>query len=357
MTELSIDCARAEDWLPTLETGSVQLVVADPPYFRVLEEGWDRQWKNDTAFIDWLASISDELLRILAPNGSLYLFCSSRMAARIEVMLAERFEILNSITWAKPEERGGKFGRAKKEDLRTYFPTAERVIFAEQLGADSMAMGVSRYATECERLRGIVFEPLRSYLEDARLAAGVSRKEVDVACGVASVASKHYFSRSQWLLPIAAHYAKMQALFNGHLRREYEDLRREYERFRLEYEDLRRPFNLSASVPNTDIWTYETPGGMKGRHPAQKPQLMMADIIRASSRPGDLVVDCFSGSGTTAAACVETGRKFRGCEVDPGIHAESLARLEQSIAVQDGRVVNGKATAASFSGPLFDLID
>lgn len=66
----------------------------------------------------------------------------------------------------------------------------------------------------------------------------------------------------------------------------------------------------------------------KGRfHPTQKPLQLMTDLILKHSNPGDLVLDCFSGSGTTAAAALDTGRRFIGCELNEEYYQKSLKRL------------------------------
>ncbi|MFR7477035.1 DNA methyltransferase, partial [Frisingicoccus sp.] len=54
----------------------------------------------------------------------------------------------------------------------------------------------------------------------------------------------------------------------------------------------------------------------KGRfHPTQKPLALISDLIEKHSVKDDLVLDCFSGSGTTAVAAAKTGRRFVGCEM------------------------------------------
>lgn len=54
-----------------------------------------------------------------------------------------------------------------------------------------------------------------------------------------------------------------------------------------------------------------------GKHPTQKPQLLLDRVLRACTNAGDLVLDPFCGSGTTGAVAVELGRKFMGYEIDP----------------------------------------
>ncbi|NBH73603.1 site-specific DNA-methyltransferase [Clostridiaceae bacterium] len=52
-------------------------------------------------------------------------------------------------------------------------------------------------------------------------------------------------------------------------------------------------------------------------HPTIKPLNIIKNLIENSSRPGDLVLDPFLGSGTTAAACLELGRAYLGYEINP----------------------------------------
>ena len=111
----------------------------------------------------------------------------------------------------------------------------------------------------------------------------------------------------------------------------FEDLRREYEDLRREYEDLRRPFNVSADVPYTDVWDKYPTVMRRGKHPCEKPEAMMADIIRASSRPGAVVLDCFMGSGVTGEAAVRLGREFIGMEADAGHFGDASRRIRAAL--------------------------
>ena len=66
----------------------------------------------------------------------------------------------------------------------------------------------------------------------------------------------------------------------------------------------------------------------RGRfHPTQKPLALVEELIEKHSDEGDLVVDCFSGSGTCALAAARTGRRFSGCEASGEYHAKSVERL------------------------------
>jgi DNA modification methylase len=62
-------------------------------------------------------------------------------------------------------------------------------------------------------------------------------------------------------------------------------------------------------------------------HPYQKPEKLVERVIRASSNPGDLVLDPFLGSGTTAVVARRLGRRFLGFEIDPDHVRLALKRL------------------------------
>jgi len=65
-------------------------------------------------------------------------------------------------------------------------------------------------------------------------------------------------------------------------------------------------------------------------HPTQKPEKLMAKLILASSNPGDMVFDPFSGSGTTAVTAKKLGRRFLGMELNKEYCLWALARLKMA---------------------------
>jgi DNA modification methylase len=58
--------------------------------------------------------------------------------------------------------------------------------------------------------------------------------------------------------------------------------------------------------------------GDKPNHPSPKPIEFMMEVLIRYTNPGDLILDPFLGSGTTAVAAIRTGRRFIGIELDPG---------------------------------------
>src|SRR5206468_9230618 len=83
------------------------------------------------------------------------------------------------------------------------------------------------------------------------------------------------------------------------------------------YEDVIRPFVMDASKEFTDVWTFPSVRPYKGKHPAEKPAAMLEHAIEATTFPGDIVLDCFAGSGSTAVAALKLGRQAVAIEVDP----------------------------------------
>ena len=83
----------------------------------------------------------------------------------------------------------------------------------------------------------------------------------------------------------------------------------------------------------TDVWwhTIVSPTGReKTGYPTQKPEGILMRIITASSKPGDLVLDFFAGSGTTAAVAGKLGRKFVTVDQNPESISTVTARLDQA---------------------------
>jgi site-specific DNA-methyltransferase (adenine-specific) len=72
----------------------------------------------------------------------------------------------------------------------------------------------------------------------------------------------------------------------------------------------------------------------KRAHPCQVPEKMLDRFILGTTKAGDLVGDCYLGSGTTALACQRLGRSFAGCELDPAYIqvARQALGLAQTLA-------------------------
>lgn len=319
--DVEIYHADALDLLRSLPDASVQLIATDPPYFRVKDEAWDRAWTGERAFLRWIGHLCREWRRVLAPNGSLYVFASPDMALGVERIVRRHFNVLNSIRWEKEQ---GWHQKAEKEALRSFLSPWEACVFAEHITGDTFAADASGYYTATTQLRRRVYAPIGDYFRKAREGAGLSRSDTEVALGYVSRTdpTRGTALYTRWeegsALPTREAYERLQELVGGaNAPLPYIDLRRwfdvdcwqEYEGLRQEYEGLRRPFNADASAPSSDLWRFPTVSPYPGKHPCEKPLAMMEHIIRTSSRPGDLVLDTFCGSGATAEAARNLGRR------------------------------------------------
>ncbi|MEB6434519.1 DNA adenine methylase, partial [Escherichia coli] len=202
---INADCL---EFIQALPENSVDLIVTDPPYFKVKPEGWDNQWKGDDDYLKWLDQCLEQFWRVLKPAGSLYLFCGHRLASDIEIMMRERFNVLNHIIWAK---QSGRWNGCSKESLRAYFPATERILFAEHYQGPYQPKN-GGYAAKERELKQHVMSPLISYFRDARESLGITSKQIAEATGKKNMVS-HWFGARQWQLPNEADYNKLQALF------------------------------------------------------------------------------------------------------------------------------------------------
>jgi site-specific DNA-methyltransferase (adenine-specific) len=331
--------ANSLQFIKTLPDDSIDLICTDPPYFKVKPHGWDNQWRGDADYLHWLDDYLVEFWRVLKPTGSLYLFCGHRLAADIEILVRNRFQVMNHIIWAKPS---GRWNGCHKEDLRAYFPATERILFAGHYQGPYRCKS-DGYSEKCNDLKQHIMTPLIDYFRNARDALGVTSKQIVDATGKKNMVS-HWFSASQWQLPSESDYLKMQALFDGiasekhaqqlldephHLLMEkYHVLNRTYGELIQEFKSLRRYFAVSVDVPYTDVWTHKPVQFYPGKHPCEKPADMLEQIISASSRPGDVVADFFMGSGSTIKAALRLGRKAIGVELESERFIQTVNEIE-----------------------------
>lgn len=105
----------------------------------------------------------------------------------------------------------------------------------------------------------------------------------------------------------------------------------EKSKHRFNYADMRQ---INGGKQMKDVWTLTAPKPEEktlGKHPTQKPVALLERIILAATDPGDIVLDPFMGSGTTALVCSVLTRHFVGIERD-GFYVELSTRRLDSLA-------------------------
>ena len=101
---------------------------------------------------------------------------------------------------------------------------------------------------------------------------------------------------------------------------------------------LIRYLDEGKGVPLRSIWTDINPvnsqAGERSDYPTQKPETLLERVIASSTNPGDLVLDCFVGSGTTATVAQKLGRRWIGCDINKGAIQTTAKRLQDVMQSQ-----------------------
>lgn len=294
--------------LSKIPSKSIGLILADPPYHSTKKDNIrnDTAFSSDEEYIEWMSLFFKEWKRILRPNGSLFMFCSSAMESKLQTKMEEEFNILSNIVWTKPNEPGfdGWKQKMKKEALRQWYPQSERIIFAEPAFEGNMSR--SYFA---------------NYLREARKKTGISAHYLAEKIGAFGKVN-HGGSVSNWEtgrnIPSREQYSKIVSVLKENGLTILPD-----------YEDVIRPFMVNSNVEFTDIWSFPSVRPYKGKHPAEKPIEMLKHAISSTTFEGDIVLDCFAGSGNTGLAAIELNRKAIMIEIEEKWCQEFCNRLNK----------------------------
>jgi site-specific DNA-methyltransferase (adenine-specific) len=138
-----------------------------------------------------------------------------------------------------------------------------------------------------------------------------------------SVISRHYFADSQYCFPTEPLYKRMQE--TGFWQKEYEELRQEYE-------ELRRYFNNTFGL--FDIMSFDQEAHITRHydHDTAKPETLTRALILTCSRPNDIILVPFAGSGTECAMSAKEGRNFIGFDIEKKYVDMSTKRVKAILA-------------------------
>ena len=288
------------DWMTNdLPDGSVNLIIADPPYFEVRGD-FDFVWDSFDDYLKDVEKWAIECKRLLAENGTLFWYGDAKRIAYAQIIFDKYFNLVNSLIWenTNPHKQQIRFSKG----LRSFAPITERILM---------------YSNDQYNLTQCVFN-IRDYIrEEIQKAKGkISFKEINQALGTATngggVASACLsLKKSEPAMMTKEMYQKIQKWCHPYLRREYEDLRRPFDNF--------NNFGDVIHLPNYD--------GGKYKHPTIKPEALTRALMLTCSRPNDLVLVPFAGSGTECAMAKKENREFIGFEIDEKYHAVAMERL------------------------------
>ena len=315
--------------LKLLEDKSVNLVLIDPPY-NIKKAKWDT-WKTVEEYVNFMGQVFLELQRVLKDNGSFYFFHNDFLQIvelQNYINKNTNFVFKQLLIWDK--FNGSKWNQLNaivySDGNRNYPKQAEYCLyytFQDETGLKVVDNNLELY------------KPIRDYFRDERKKTNLSYKELNELMGVASngggMASNILTSyKKGWTFPTKEKYELLQTTGicqkpYEELRQEYEELRQEYEELRQEYEELRYTFN-NQGLPS--VLQHE-PVKQNG-HITPKPTDILEKIIKTSSNEGDIVLDCFMGSGSTGVACMNVNRRYIGIELDKNYFNIAKQRIEEA---------------------------
>jgi hypothetical protein len=322
--------ARAEDVYPTIEDGSVSLAIIDGPYrMKSAPAAWDK-FKSWDDFVDWYRPHIEAWGRVCAPSSTLYLWGSDESEGYLRQPMREAgWTYKGRIIWDKggSKEDIGKDGMRRWADWTEVcgmyvrneweIDTCAGQQIAEAAGSDDRNPVTEFFAAE--RIRsGMTRRALALHFPSAsgkitgcvanwELGYNFPTWEVWQTAAAAMQAEGIPRERPYLVHPSVWPAGALRASYD-HLRAEYDHLRAEYDHLRAEYEAARYPFTHPMGIGN--VWRHgQVQGAERLRsekgdalHPCQKPLAFYERMIRASSRPGDLVLEPYGGTCRAAVA-------------------------------------------------------
>lgn len=275
-------------------------------------------WAND----NYLQFMYERLLllrELLANDGSIFLHCDPSKNAYLRLLLDETFgseNFINEIIW----QRFSAHSDAKKfgiiHDTLFYYGKGEQRVWNPQRSVLSERY-IEQFFDSVEEETG------RRYSRSDLTARGLRNGETGKSWHGINPAEKgnHWkvgvSQLEKWDKEGRIHWPK-----NGGMPR--------LKRYLDEVQN-------NGATPQ-DIWYDIKPiynQGSEGlEYPTQKPQDLIERVITTSSNPGDIVLDCFLGSGTTAAVAQRLGRRWIGCDINKGAIQTTAKRLQTLMTAQ-----------------------
>ena len=304
--------------------GKVQLVYIDPPFDSKAdykkriklrgetlendkgsfeEKQYADIWTND----EYLQFIYDRLILVresLAEDGSLYFHCDWNRGHYLKIIIDEIFGIenfRNHIVWKRSTPRGNSF--------RRYPEISDFILLASKTGASIWNNLYRSYSQEyVDKYYSLIDENTGKRFQATSLLGHEGINPVREWKGL----------KKPWRYPI---HRLDELELNGKI---YWPPKGEVPRFK-------RFLDEQKGIPIQSLWEDIPPVNSQAAedtaYPTQKPEALLERIIRTSSNPGDLVFDCFMGSGTTQAVAMKLGRRFIGADINLGAVQITTKRL------------------------------
>lgn len=252
---------------------SVQLVCIDPPY-NIGKDTWD----TIENYIEWLTNVIQKLETKMKRDGSLFFFHNDmEQISELMISIKKNTSLVfkNMITWNKrfdgSSKKGYLDGYVVKNDMHNWNKMCEYILF---------------YTFDNSTI-----------IRDKRLELGV--KQTDISREILSKTG----GMTGW-------YSNIETGKNMPTRDTIKPIEKH---LGLKYEDIVPKFNNQKT--DHCVWNYDM-AKRNEIHITPKPVALLENIIRHTTDEGDLVLDCFAGSGSIGVACKNTGRNCFMIEKD-----------------------------------------
>ncbi|MBS6008857.1 site-specific DNA-methyltransferase [Haemophilus parahaemolyticus] len=275
--------------LKKIEDNYFDLAIADPPYWKVVNEKWDYQWRTEEDYINWCNDWFIETYRTLRFGGTFYLFGYFRM---LSLLLPYLLKIGFSLRQQIIINKGIKSvaGRATK-NYRLFPNVTESIIFLTK--------------------NNIPFS--RGLLKARQNSLNLTSKKINEMLGVKSNGG------GMWSIYTGKNICEQFP--TKEIWTKLEDILE----FKYPYEKIAQTYNPELGL--TDVWDDIDFYIEKRIHPTQKPLKLIERLIKVSSNPGDKILDPFSGSGSTFLAAENLNRIATAIEIDPVYINKSIERI------------------------------
>jgi DNA modification methylase len=295
--DLPLDQILVGDAIETLRRlpdRCVDLVILDPPYWKVVGELWDFKWRTEQDYRRWCLEWFRELERVCKRSASVYLFGYIRNLVHLfHDICGLGFEFRQEII----VDKGMKSMAGRKTSTYKQFPNTTETIFFFVYDAKPA---------------------IRQLLLKRQQEVGLSSKEINARLGVKANGG------GVWSL-----YSGENILAQVPTREMWERLENVLE-FKAP-EDL-KGFVFQPQMGHTNVWQDIDFYAEDRIHRTQKPIKLIERLILASSLPGQVVLDPFAGSGATAIAAKNLNRHCISIEIDAKMTEQAIERLAEKQA-------------------------
>ena len=302
----------------------------DPPYGMKKE---NEGVLNDNLNYDDLLEFNKEWIALqfthLKDNGSWYCWGIDEPLMDIYSHILkpyakdQKLTFRNLITWFK--NPSGLGDGQNVSSARSYGIITEKCLFV-MMGKQNAAQNKDEFYEE--------WRPLLNYFVQEKQKMGWGTKDVIKITGKTS--ASHYFSESQFMMPTANHYNKLQEVAGG------KAFTRKFDSIVNEFLKTRAYFDNTHDLM-TEVWQFDrhVKNGTEGKHATPKPIPLCERAIKSSCPQDGLVLDMFLGSGSTMVAAHQLNRKCYGMELDPKycqVIIDRMVNLDPTLEVK----INGK---------------